>query len=144
MDTHKFHLKFPENKPIYIVQLVQWGSIVLCCLSLGIHLAPISLFLPCLHPLILVVPQITLYFHLFWIPWSLCDPSALPCVLLPIPIFSDHLLTHLVTHPFMPHCFLMYYYSSLTYRLTYQITHPSMPHLLLMYCWPIWTTSNSI
>ena len=44
------------------------SCLVLCCLSLGIHLAPISLSLPCTYPLILFVPQITLFFHLLQIP----------------------------------------------------------------------------
>ena len=65
------------------------AGVMLCYLSLGVHLAPISLFLPHPHPLVLFVPQITLCFHLFWIPWSLCDllASPLPHVLLPTFIF---------------------------------------------------------
>ena len=57
--------------------------LVLCCLSLDICLAPISLSLPYFYPIILFIPRITLYFHLSQIPWSLCDPYALPlpCVL---------------------------------------------------------------
>ena len=42
--------------------------LVLCCLSLGVCLAPISLSLPYPHPLVLFISQITLCFHLFWIP----------------------------------------------------------------------------
>ena len=62
---------------------------VLCCLSLGVHLAPISLSLPYPHPLVLFILWITLCFHLFRIPWSPCDPSAplLPHVPLPTLIF---------------------------------------------------------
>ena len=64
-------------------------GVILCCLSLGVCLAPISLSLPYPHPLVVFIPQITLCFHLFWIPWLLCDPSAplLPHVPLPILIF---------------------------------------------------------
>ena len=51
-------------------------GVMLCCLSLGIRLAPIFLSLPYPHPIILFIPQITLCFHLFQIPWSPCDPSA--------------------------------------------------------------------
>ena len=67
----------------------QWWYQLLCCLSLGVCLAPISLSLPYPHPLVLFIPWITLCFHLFRIPWLLCDPSAplLPCVPLPILIF---------------------------------------------------------
>ena len=65
------------------------AKLVLCCLSLGVHLALISLSLPYPHPIILFISQITLCFHLFWIPWSPCDPlaSLLPCVLLLTLIF---------------------------------------------------------
>ena len=58
-----------SNYPIYIL---------LCCLSLGICLAPISLSLPYSHPIILFILRITLCFHLSQIPWSPCDPCALP------------------------------------------------------------------
>ena len=57
---------------------------VLCCLSIGVHLTPISLSLPYSHLIILFLPWITLWFHLSRTPWSPCDPyaSPLPCVLL--------------------------------------------------------------
>ena len=55
------------------------AGVMLCCLSLGIHLAPISLSLPCPHPLILFVPWIILCFHLLW-----CDLSALPLPHVPL------------------------------------------------------------
>ena len=73
------------------------GVIVLCCLSLGVHLAPISLSLPYSHPIVLFIPQITLCFHLSQIPWSPCDPYALPlpCVLLLL-IFSIYYSSFLV------------------------------------------------
>ena len=68
----------------FFTNILSPSSTLLCCLSLGVCLAPISLSLPYSCPIVLFIPQITLYFHLSWIPWSLCDPyaSPLPCVLL--------------------------------------------------------------
>ena len=89
-------------------------GVMLCCLSLGIHLAPISLSLPYSHPIVLFIPRITLYFHLSWIPWSPCDPYPMPCLCLLYFLFlSFPSLTHpasctLVTFLSMP-------YSSLSY-----------------------------
>ena len=60
------------------------AGVMLCCLSLGVRLAPISLSLPYSRLIVLFIPWITLWFHLSRIPWSLCDPyaSPLPHVLL--------------------------------------------------------------
>ena len=107
------------------------AGVMLCCLSLGVCLAPISLSLPYPHPLVLFIPQITLCFHLFQIPWSPCDPSAplLPCVPLPILIL-------LQSSPYssclmFPHVLLIIFYLS-AYLPDYSSLYASpFPHVLL-------------
>ena len=108
--------------------------LLLCCLSLGICLAPISHFLPHPHLLILFVPWITLCFHLLQIPWSPCDLPALPLphILLPTLFFlqfSDHLLTHPAS--LLSHVLLLIFYL-LAYSLSYSSLYASpSPYVLL-------------
>ena len=96
-------------------------GVMLCCLSLGIRLAPISLSLPYSHPIILFIPRITLCFHLSRIPWSPCDPYASPLphvFLLLIFSISDSSYLVYISNPFhyallifvlfILHCLLIY------------------------------------
>ena len=86
-------------------------GVMLCCISLGIHLTPISLSLPWPHPLVFFVLHITLHFHLHWIPWSPCDLYALP---LPHVLLFLTLLIFFSLLILLPGGSLMYYYSLFT------------------------------
>ena len=79
---------------------------LLCCLSLGIRLTPISLSLPYSRLIVLFLPRITLWFHLSQTPWSPCDPYASPpphvllSSLLPISSVSYSSYLVYITNPF--------------------------------------------
>ena len=103
-------------------------GVMLCCLSLGVFLAPISLSLPYPHPLVLFIPWVTLCFYLFQIPWSLCDPSA---SLLPhVPLLT---LIFLWLSP----------YSSFLIVSSYTINHPLPVSLLTRLLIPLCLTFPS-
>ena len=65
--------------------------------------------------------------------WSLCLAFA-SCTI------SNPYLFVILLSPILPHCFLVYHYSSLACLLI----HLLMPHLFLVYHWLIWTSSSSI
>ena len=127
--AHAWQCCYSQTHSCSWLQTSHWEPLchvlwLLCCLSLGVRLTPISLSLPYSRLIILFLPWITLWFRLSRTPWSPCDPYASP---LPHVLLSSLLLISSIPYSSYP----VYITNPFPYALLIQV-------LLILLCLPIY------